>query len=398
MVFDTHRHGVTAQWTGGFDEAGLQAWAEQLREAGPRPGSDLGLVFMSPSLFADAPQILEILRVHARVPLLAGCSSTSLISDGREVEDASGLVLGLYQLPGAELKAVRISQSQLDEATGPESWHDTTQVKPEATNGWLVFADPFHLDGESWLEAWNEAYPGLPIVGGLAGGDHTRPRTQVYLNGEVFEEGGVALSIGGDVRLTSVISQGCTPIGQPWTITRAEGNLISQIANRPAYEVLIDTYNALTEDQQRRTQGNLFVGLVINEYREDFQRGDFLIRNLLGFDPASGTLAVGARPRAGQTLQFQTRDSTAATEDLTELLRLARLEASGKQLFGACLCSCNGRGARLFGGANHDAALAQKHLGPLPLTGFFCNGEIGPVGSRNFLHGYTAALALFVEK
>ena len=144
-------------------------------------------------------------------------------------------------------------------------------------------------------------------------------------------------------------------------------------------------------------QGNLFVGLVINEYLEEFQRGDFLVRNLLGADPRSGALAVGAFPRLGQTLQFQRRDAAAATEDMVALLSRAKAGLDGATIYGACLCSCNGRGHRLFGQPNHDAGLIQQKLGPLGLTGFFCNGEIGPVGERNFLHGYTASLALFVK-
>ena len=257
---------------------------------------------------------------------------------------------------------------------------------------------PFHLDAESWLRGWNEAYAPLPVLGGLASGDHSQQITQVYWNGEVFEDGGVAVSFGGEVKLLSVISQGCTPIGETWTITRVEGNLIHQIGNRPAYEVLAETFNRLSPDEQKKAQGNLFVGLVINEYLDDFQRGDFLIRNLLGADPRSGAIAVGASPRQGQTLQFQRRDAAAATEDMVALLARAKLHLQDARIYGGCLCSCNGRGHRLFGQPNHDAGLIQEQLGPLGLTGFFCNGEIGPVGDRNFVHGYTASLALFIRK
>ncbi|HXB60258.1 MAG TPA: FIST C-terminal domain-containing protein, partial [Candidatus Acidoferrales bacterium] len=140
------------------------------------------------------------------------------------------------------------------------------------------------------------------------------------------------------------------------------------------------------------------IGLVVNEYLEDFHRGDFLVRQLIGGDPNSGILAVGALPRAGQTMQFQRRDATAATEDMSELLVRTKNGLGGAPVYGGCLCCCNGRGKNLFGVANHDAALIQKQLGPLTLAGFFCNGEIGPVGEKSFLHGFTAALALFVKR
>jgi small ligand-binding sensory domain FIST len=208
----------------------------------------------------------------------------------------------------------------------------------------------------------------------------------------------VAISFGGKVALASVISQGCTPIGETWTITRAERNLIHEIGNRPAYKVLAETFSQLSPEQQQQAQGNLFVGLVINEYLEEFHRGDFLIRNLMGADPVSGTLAVAALPRTGQTIQFQCRIAQAGTEDIEALLQRTQKQLTGKTIYGGCLCSCNGRGYRLFGAPHHDAGHVQKHLGPMGLAGFFCNGEIGPVGERNFLHGYTASLALFVNK
>jgi small ligand-binding sensory domain FIST len=342
--------------------------------------------------------VLEILRVHARIPLLAGCSSPGLIAGTQEIENATGLVLALYSLPGAELTGFRFTQNQVEEANGPGYWHLETGVEPAHTNGWLVFIDPFHLDAESWIRSWNEAYAPLPALGGLAGGIFNQQTTQVYLNGDVFEDGGVAISVGGDVQLTGVISQGCTPIGETWTLTRVEKNLIHHIGNRPAYTVLAETFQKLPPEEQRKAQGNLFIGFVVNEYLEDFHRGDFLVRNLIGGDPQSGVLAVGTLPRAGQTMQFQRRDAAAATEDMNELLAHAKKQIGGAMIYGGCLCCHNGRGKHLFGRANHDVELVQGRLGPLGLSGFFCNGEIGPVGEKNFLHGYTASLALFVKK
>jgi small ligand-binding sensory domain FIST len=389
---------VAAHWTGGFDEAGLQKWAEHLRQQLSAPRVSLGLVFMSPKFFPHAGAVLEILRVHAQIPLLTGCSSQGLIAGGEEVEEQAGLTLGLYALPGAELQAFRFTQEQVEQSAAPGFWRGQTGTGPEQTNGWLAFIDPFHLDSETWLRTWNETFAPLPVLGGLASGDFTEQVTQVYLNGEVFEEGGVAVSVGGAVQLAGVISQGCTPIGETWTLTKVEQNIIHEIGNRPAYEVLANTFNTLSAEQQRSARGNLFIGLVVNEYLEDFHRGDFLIRNLLGADPRSGSIAVGALPRLGQTIQFQRRDAAAATQDMNELLARAHAQLGGATIYGGCLCCCNGRGKNLFGQPNHDAQLVQRQFGPLGLSGFFCNGEIGPIGEKNFLHGYTASLALFLKK
>jgi small ligand-binding sensory domain FIST len=390
-------YSVADHWQGEFDEETFQSWVTGLRARLGENEPSLGLVFVTPRFFDRATDILEIIQVHARVPCLAGCSSTSLICNSKEIEEDAGVSVGLYALPGADISATYFQQSQLDECDGPSFWHRQTGVDPDKTNGWLTFVDPFHMDSERWLEQWNEAYPAVPIVGGLASGEFPHPQTQVYLNHEVFSGGGVGVSIGGNVRLASVISQGCTPIGETWTLTGVEQNIIRKIGNRPAYEVLAETIQAMSAEDQAKSRGNLLVGLVINEYLEDFGRGDFLIRNLLGADPNSGQIAVGAFPRAGQTLQFQRRDAAAATEDMHALLTQAKSELVQSRIYGGCLCNCNGRGKGLFGMADHDAGIVQQELGPFGMAGFFCNGEIGPVGNRNFLHGYTASLALFVE-
>ncbi len=388
---------IAAHWPGEFEEAGLQKWAEDLRRQLTAARVSLGLVFMAPRFFPRAKAVLEILRVHAQIPLLAGCSSQGLIVGEKELEKNAGLTLALYTLPDADLRAFHFTQEQVEEANGPGYWPLETDIEPGQTNGWLAFIDPFHLDSESWLKSWNEAYAPLPVLGGLASGDFTDQLTQIYLNGEVFDEGGVAISVGGGIRLAAVTAQGCTPIGDTWTLTKVEQNIIHEIGNRPAYEVLAETFNKLPPEEQKKARGNLFIGLVTNEYLDEFHRGDFLIRNLLGADARSGSIAVGALPRLGQTIQFQKRSAAAATEDMNELLTRTRNQLAGMTIYGGCLC-CNGRGKNIFGRPNHDAQMVQQRLGPIGLAGFFCNGEIGPVGERNFLHGYTASLALFVNK
>jgi small ligand-binding sensory domain FIST len=388
---------ISAHWPDGFDEEGLRHWVEQMRSQLDRPVS-LGLVFMSPDFFPYAAQTLEILRVHGRIPLLAGCSGAGLIVNGEEIESASGIVLGLYSLPGAELKGFHFTPSQIEEAAAGSYWHSVTGIDAAGSNGWLVFHDPFHMDADNWIRWWNDAYAPVPTFGGAASGIFSDQSTQVYLNGEVFEDGLIAISVGGDVTLTGVVSQGCTPIGEPWTLTRVEQNLIHQIANRPAYSVLAETFQKLPPADQQKARGNLLIGLAVNEYLEDFHRGDFLVRPLIGGDPASGILSVGALPRAGQTMQFQRRDAAAASEDMHELLVRAKEDTHGKPIYGGCLCCCNGRGKNLFGVPNHDAGLIQRELGPLGVSGFFCAGEIGPVGKKSFLHGFTAALAMFVKR
>jgi small ligand-binding sensory domain FIST len=212
-----------------------------------------------------------------------------------------------------------------------------------------------------------------------------------------LDGGALVLGFSGNVAVRAVVSQGCEPIGEPWTVTDATRNVLRTIGNRPALEVLRETLNALPEPQRSRAARNLLVGLAMDEYRDEFKRGDFLIRNLLGVDRDSGAMAVGAELRVGQTLQFQVRDARAADDELRHLLS----ETAGDLNMpapAALLFACNGRGVGLFGSPHHDAQAAQDLLGSPALAGFFCNGEIGPVGKGTYLHGFTASMGLLVSR
>jgi small ligand-binding sensory domain FIST len=242
------------------------------------------------------------------------------------------------------------------------------------------------------LDVWNGVFPGVPTVGGLASGGLRGDSAIVFHEREVIE-GGVVMGFAGGVNLHTLVSQGCRPIGEPFTITGAEGHLVTSLGSRPAFDVLDKTYGALPPEDKALAQGNLFVGLAMSEYVEEYKTGDFLIRNLIGGDPQAGVLAVGALPRVGQTLQFQLRDRMSADADLRQMLTCVPLR--GFNPFASLVFSCTGRGRHLFGERHHDARVIHETIGEHPSAGFFCNGEIGPVGGRNFIHGYSVAVALF---
>jgi small ligand-binding sensory domain FIST len=206
---------------------------------------------------------------------------------------------------------------------------------------------------------------------------------------------GAVLAGGFDFR--TVVSQGCRPIGRHLVITKAEGNVIFEVGGRPTLAVLKEVLDSLSARDQRRVREGLHVGRVINEGQPTFKHGDFLIRNPVGIDPESGALAVGDLFRRGQTIQFHVRDADAAREDLRALLGEFSKSLGGRRVEGGFLFSCNGRGARLFGRPNHDTGLVHEALGEFPMAGFFCAGEVGPVGGKNFLHGFTSALGFFLE-
>jgi small ligand-binding sensory domain FIST len=206
----------------------------------------------------------------------------------------------------------------------------------------------------------------------------------------------VLLGVGGSVEVRSVVAQGAEPIGLPWAITECDGHVVNTIGFRPAMDVLVETMQELEVHTRDRARQNLLVGLAHDEYRDEFGRGDFLIRNLTGANRQNGSIGINALPRTGQTIQFQLRDAAAADEDLKA--RLAGFKDSldpSRTALAALLCTCNGRGMNLFKVRDHDARALEDALGQLPSAGLFCNGEIGPVGGKTFLHGFTASIGIF---
>lgn len=374
------------------------ALAEALAQTGPLRGGEADLLFLfaSAAYAGDFDQLLAEAAAATRARVLIGCSGQGVIGLAREIEDEPALSLLALRLPGAVLRPAHITQADLERYQRPEQWHTLTGI-PQSVNALLLFADPFTLDAERLLAVLSHAYPGIPLVGGMASGDQDRRQTHLFLNDDVYDHGAVALALGGAYMVRTIVSQGATPIGEPWIITGAEGQVIHTIARRPAYEVLVETLRELPAEMQARARGNLLVGLAMDEYQQEFRRGDFLIRNLLGVDRDSGALVVSALPGVGQTVQFQIRDAAAASEDLHAMLG-AVTATQGEQPVAALLCACNGRGVGLFGTPGHDARTLAERLGPIPVVGLFCNGEIGPVGSRNFLHGFTASIALVVPR
>lgn len=360
---------------------------------------DLALLFVSSPLVDYFDRIVSEIRKGLKAKILAGCSGGGVIGQSREIEAEPAISLMLLSLPETQLRPYYFYQEGIEECTNPAYWHAETGIGPHEVNFWILFADPFQTDVDRLISQLNDAYPGKPVVGGIASGDFSKRSAYIFLNDEIFDCGGVGIGVSGATVVRPIVAQGCMPIGEPHIITRVERNLILSLSQKPAYQVLAETFQSLSPELQQRAQQNIFLGLVVNEYQEEFHRGDFLIRNILGVDPAMGALAVGALPRLGQTIQFQLRDPASADEDLQELLgqEKLRMARQGKPVAGL-LCCCNGRGQGLFGQSSHDAKAVEAVLGPLPLTGFFCNGEIGPVGLKNYLHGYTASLALFAPK
>ena len=369
------------------EEATIRAARQCLQQLGRNP--DLAVLFVSADYRPFLDDFLELIQLHAHALRIVGCSTTGLIATDHEVEAASGFSLLLLSLPNTEIQTFNFTEEMADNF-GHDDWKHFlgNSIHAEA---WISLASPIKVATEPWLNALSKAISHAPVFGGLASGGQRGDDIFVF-EGHRQIEAGVLVSLKGGFQLHTIVSQGCRPIGEPHPITSANENVIHSIGSTPAYERLEESFESLSPEDKSRAAGNIFAGLALNEYVDDFAPSDFLIRSLLAADKSSGDIVLAAYPRTGQTLQFQLRDRQSAHSELHRMLDDAREERA--QPIAALAFLCGGRGTGLFQTPNHDVAAFSARFGSIPLAGMFCNAEIGPVNKRNFVHGYTAVFGL----
>jgi small ligand-binding sensory domain FIST len=358
---------------------------------------DVAFVFVSPHHADDLARIGEMICERIGGESLLGCTGESIVGNEREVESTPAISLWLASLPGTKLSLMHLDFEQTQEGGSFTGWPSDLPEPWPTGAAMLLLGEPFSFPADELVRRLNEDRPGVPVLGGMASGGVAPGENRLLLGRQQFDQGAVAAMIWGAVQVRSVVSQGCRPIGQPFVVTKAEGNVIHELGGAPALARLQQVFGTLSEREQIMVRQGVHVGRVLSEYQDEFQRGDFLVRNVIGADPKSGAIAIGDFVRPGQTVQFHVRDAQSADEDLRELLSAAK-HGDSTQTRGALLFTCNGRGTRLFSSSDHDAGCLRDVLDQIPVAGFFAQGEIGPVGGKNFLHGFTASVALFESR
>lgn len=363
-------------------QAALEA-AMTARDRGADGPPSLAVLFSSPHHADRAEVVLDAVHEAVAPAALIGCVGESVVGGTREVEGDPAVSVWLAWLPAT----VRPYHVRFLAEGGFEGFPDGIPGESH-----LMVADPFTFPPESLLRDLDGRRPGTVVVGGMASGGIRPGTTRLFLDRAILHEGAVGVRLPDGVRLRTLVSQGCRPVGPAYTITRGGGNLIEELAGAPPLERIREVHAAADERTRVLMARGLHIGRVIDEHQEEFERGDFLIRGVIGADRETGAVAVGDVVVVGETVRFHVRDAESADEDLRDLL-----EGVADAPVGVLLFTCNGRGTRLFGEPNHDAALVSQRLGHAPLAGFSCAGELGPVGPRTFLHGFTASLALLYE-
>ena len=369
-------------------QAALRATAQARDElAGEVPS--LAVLLASRSHTDEARDVLEAVQETIEPPALIGCVAQAIVAGGRELEDDAGVAVWLASGVAAEtfqLDFVRTdSGGLLAGYQFDQSAHDLH----------LLLPDPYTFPSSLLIEHLNTDVPGTTVMGGVVSGGLGPGDTRLFRDREVLTSGVVGVRLHG-MRCVPIVSQGCRPIGEPYIVTGADGALITELGGRPPLQRLREIVEVLPSDEQDLISHGLQIGIVVDEHLALPGQGDFMIRGLLGADASTGAIEIGQVVEVGETVQYQVRDALGADKDLRVAVERAAAQLPGPPA-GALLFTCNGRGRRMFGVADHDASTIEQLLGGIPLAGFFAAGEIGPIAGRNALHAFTASMTLFVE-
>ncbi|GGM82768.1 hypothetical protein GCM10010106_31850 [Thermopolyspora flexuosa] len=332
---------------------------------------------------------MEMARRAGADTHVIGCSATGVIGGGRGIEVTPAVSAWAATLDKARIIPFALETLQAEDRFVVIGLPERDGEDRAA----ILLADPYSFPTDAFVERSGQVLGGLPLIGGLANGLQGRGSVRLFADGQVYFEGAIGVLLGGPIAVDAVVSQGCRPIGRSMVVTAAEDNLLLELAGQPALARLEELVSSLDEDDRELVAAGLQIGIAMDEYAERHERGDFLIRGVLGIDPEREAIAIGDVVEVGRTVRFQVRDAAAADEDLYEMLE--RYVEQGRRVDGALLFSCNGRGATMFGSADHDPAAVREALGPIGVAGFFAAGEIGPVGGRNHVHGFTASMLIF---
>jgi small ligand-binding sensory domain FIST len=376
-------------------DGALAECAESIRgQLGEAP--HLVVAFVSPHYQPDygraGPMLSELLGAEHTF----GCSGGGIIGAGLEVEQRPALSITAAALPGVNIEAFHLDGDKLpDLDAGPDKWRELVGVAEGQEPQFVLLADPFSFPVQNLIMGLDFAFPKAAKIGGLASGAQRAGDNALFLDGQVHGSGAIGLALHGNITVDTVVAQGCRPIGDAMRITSSNRNVLVELDGKTPMAVLQDLFRSLSERDRQLMGHSLFLGVVMDELVDNPVQGDFLIRNVVGMDQRTGSLAIGEMLKEGQLVQFHLRDAETSAQDLTFVLERYAAENRENEVPGALLFSCLGRGEYLYGRPNHDTDIFREKLGQVPLGGFFCNGEIGPVGGTTFLHGYTSSFGLF---
>ena len=388
------------QWASAISEeqelpAALAQLSESIAEGLNGKTPDLAIVFVSPHFQGSYKEIPDLIFDLLSPNVLIGCSAGGVIGGGVEVEGMPALSITVASLPDVDLHTFHLERGELPSPdAGPSAWVDALGVPRDPTSHLILLVDPYTFDPTGFFMGLDFAYPDGAKIGGFAS---AQGANALFLNRDLFQSGAIGVALQGNITVDTIVAQGCRPIGTPLKITNCQRHYLLEVDDKPPLDVLSELYQSLPPEDQELMglPSSLFLGIATTEFQDEYSQGDFLIRQLAGIDQEKGTLTIGELLQNGQTVQFHLRDAKTSAEDLNLMLSRYQKATADVSANGVLLFSCNGRGRNLYGHSNHDSDAFAKVLGNIPLGGFFCAGEIGPVGSSTHLHSYTSSFGIF---
>jgi small ligand-binding sensory domain FIST len=335
------------------------------------------------------------LAKELRAKVLIGCTGESIVGAEHEIERGAALAVLAGVLPGTSVRPFTVQAEPAGE--GNVKFTALPMVHTASQASIVILADPFTFPAHEFLERMNKEMPGVPAIGGMASGGQGPGQNMLFTHNGLVDGGAIGIVVEGDVEVRSIVSQGCRPVGKPFVVTGCKDNFVLKLSGKPALQALMETLQSLPTPDQKLMQRGPFLGLALDPTKSTFGRGDFLARGIVGLEKEIGAIAVADEGlRNGMTVQFLVRDAASAGEDLVHMVRDNAGPIAAPKETGALVFSCNGRGSRMFQRPDHDIGCIRTGLETeVPTAGFFALGEIGPVAGRNFLHGFTASVALF---
>jgi small ligand-binding sensory domain FIST len=392
------------KWTSAVSEQpviddAIAECAVAIKTAVENEALDLAVTFISPHYEDSYDRVADLMAENFGAKHVFGCSGGGVIGNGLEIEQRAGVSISAAVLPDVDIHPFHLEANLLpDMDAGPDKWETLFGVPADRDPHFVMVADPYSFPVQDLLMGMDFAFPKAVKIGGLASGASRQGGNALFLDDQVLRTGAIGLALDGNITVDTVVAQGCRPIGQPMRITTSDRNMLLELEGKPPMDHLRSLFQELPERDRELLGHSLFLGVVMDELIENPVQGDFLIRNVVGMDQSTGGLAIGEMLKEGQLVQFHLRDAETSTDDLQAVLSRYAAEHRENEIPGALLFSCLGRGQYLYGRPNHDTDVFREKLGAVPLGGFFCNGEIGPVSGTTFLHGYTSSFGLFRPK
>jgi small ligand-binding sensory domain FIST len=378
-------------------KAAVEDLISKVLHDGSGPPLDLVFLFVSQHHAQHLEDLVRTVRRRLDPVHLIGCTGESVLGStilggAEEFDEEPALALWVAAFPGVTIRSAWV---RAEESTEGVVFLGMPELPPQ-THTLVVLGEPYTFPAADFVRRVAEDHPHVTVVGGMASGGQNPGEIRLIEGDRVHESGAVVVALGGKVSVHPVVSQGCRPFGKPFVVTGCQGNLLSTLGGKPALQCVAEEAKKLSEDERALLSRGLHIGCAVDSGQASAGAGEYLIRNVLGAVEESGTLAVGDGVRLGQTVQFHMRDPSAASDEISRLVRAAR-NGSKSLPYGGLLFTCNGRGLRMFETPSHDCSAVEKEFNGMPLAGFFANGEIGPVGSASYVHGFTAVLVLFCD-